>query len=240
MTTAETLSYYTPVLFIFFVGLLPFWFIIELKFLDSYDGVRSAKDMFNISWPLLLLGSFIAAMRWFSLKMRKIKIDYSDKDFNEALNRTIRQLNWHVRNNNQQVFVACRYSDRTERWGERITILKLNDGLMLNSIGNPDVYSSFSSFGWNKKNLETFLKNLEDVKNSIPAKKQVAKINKEWTFQRIVVRLIAYPFCLLLIGLGVYMIFNPINWKSNSAGIGAIGIALVYLYSDLKIILKKQ
>jgi hypothetical protein len=36
------------------------------------------------------------------------------------------------------------------------------------------------------------------------------------------------------------MIFNPINWKSNSAGIGAIGIALVYLYSDLKIILKKQ
>ena len=63
---------------------------------------------------------------------------------------------------------------------------------------------------------------------------------KEWTLKKIIVRLIMYPFCIFLIVLGVNMFFKPINYKTQSAGIGAIVIASVYLYSDLLIITKRE
>lgn len=62
----------------------------------------------------------------------------------------------------------------------------------------------------------------------------------EWTFKRIIIRFIAYPFCLFIIGLGIYMIINPVNWKSRGAGIGAILIASTYLRADLKILIKNR
>lgn len=62
----------------------------------------------------------------------------------------------------------------------------------------------------------------------------------EWTFKRILFRLIAYPFCLFIIGLGIYMIISPVNWKSQGAGIGAIIIASTYLRADLKILIKNK
>jgi len=84
-------------------------------------------------------------------------------------------------------------------------------------------------FGWNKRNIDTFIKNLVDVKKNIPVQKKIEKPEREWTFKKVIIRLFAYPFCLFLIGLGVYMIFNPVNWKSQGAGIGAMTIAAIYL-----------
>jgi hypothetical protein len=236
----ESLSYYFPVLFVYFMGLLPLWSIFEIEFLDSYNGVRSANEIFNISWPFLVLGTIMAIVRWRSLRMKKIEIDYTNEDLNEAISRTTQELNWVIRNNNKRVVVAFRPSVWIGNWGTRITILKLKDGLMLNSICDPDMHDSIISYGWNKRNITTFLKNLDDVKNAIPAKKKVVKPQKEWTLKRVILRLIAYPFCLFLLGLGGYMIFSPVHWKSAGAGIGAIAIASIYLYTDLKMILRNK
>jgi hypothetical protein len=240
LTPWEMFSHFIPVLFAFFAGMLPLWWVFEIKFLNSYDGVRSAEDLFTISWPWLVFGSILMVIQWRRLKMRKIQIDFKDKELNEAISRTAQELNWHIQTNNQRVIVASRSSNWTGSWGERVTIVKLNDGLLLNSICDPDQPASIASFGWNKRNIDIFLKNLNDVKDSIPAKKKVDKTEKEWTLKRVIVRLIAYPFCLFLIGLGGYMIFSPLNWKSKGAGIGAIGIASIYLYTDLKMILRNK
>ena len=84
------------------------------------------------------------------------------------------------------------------------------------------------------------MKNLIAVKKDIPVQEKIELPEKEWTFKKIIIRLFAYPFCLFLIGFGVYMIFNPVNWKSQGAGIGAMAIAGIYLYSDLKMIIKSK
>jgi len=62
---------------------------------------------------------------------------------------------------------------------------------------------------------------------------------KEWTLKKILIRLVAYPFCLFMIVGGIFLLLRPINWKSGFAGIGLIYFGVSYLYVDLKIIFKK-
>jgi hypothetical protein len=121
-----------------------------------------------------------------------------------------------------------------------ITIIKDKDRLLLNSICDPNKGSSVASFGWNKRNIDTFLKNLVDVKRGIPVQEKIEETENEWTFKRVVIRLFAYSFCLFLIGFGVYMILNPENWKTRGAGIGAMTVASIYLYTDIKMIMKNK
>lgn len=89
------------------------------------------------------------------------------------------------------------------------TIIKEPDRLLLNSISDPNLRSSIISFGWNKKIIDTFLKNLFDVKNGISVQEKESRPQKEWTLKKVLIRLVTYPFCLFLIGLGIYFILNP-------------------------------
>jgi hypothetical protein len=121
-----------------------------------------------------------------------------------------------------------------------VTIIKDKDCLLLNSICNPDSMSSVASYGWNRKNIRTFLKNLTDVLNNKPAEIKIEKVTNEWSVKRIVIRLFAYPFCIFLILFGVYMVLQPLTIRSIIAGLGAMMIAIIYLYSDLKILTTKN
>ena len=63
--------------------------------------------------------------------------------------------------------------------------------------------------------------------------------------KKILIRLFAYPFCLVLIYLGIEMINNYQNWnfsyisgKQFISGIGLILIVLVFLISDLLIVIR--
>lgn len=62
-----------------------------------------------------------------------------------------------------------------------------------------------------------------------------------------VTRLLMYPICLAMIYLGIGMIFNFQNWDSSFisgkqlfAGIGMIAIALVYMITDILIMIQKK
>lgn len=61
------------------------------------------------------------------------------------------------------------------------------------------------------------------------------------------IRIIFYPICLIMIYGGVYMIGNYQNWsfsfirsKQFFSGIGLIIIALLFVISDLLIIIRKS
>jgi len=100
--------------------------------------------------------------------------------------------------------------------------------------------SSVASYGWNQKNIKTFIKNLSDVLNNRPAEIKEEKEINEWSLKRIVIRLFAYPFCIFLIVFGVYMVLEPLTIRTVVAGLGAITIASIYLYSDIKILTTKN
>ena len=236
----QILDHYFIVIFILIIPIFTLFSLFEIYVTDSYDGVRTANELISTSFPWLIPAIVFYFLQKRRLRFREVKVEYSDQEFQGAIERTAKEYEWKIELNNKKIFRAYRPWNWTGSWGEMITIIKDTDRLLLNSICDPNKTSSVASFGWNKRNIDTFLKNLVDVKKDIPVQEKIEKPEKAWTFKKVVIRLLAYPFCLFLIGFGVYMIFNPVNWKSQGAGIGAIIIASIYLYFDLKVILKNK
>ena len=76
--------------------------------------------------------------------------------------------------------------------------------------------------------------------NNKPAEIKIENQINEWSIKRIIFRLFVYPFCIFLIVFGVYLVLQPLTAKSIAAGLGAIMVAGIYLYSDIKILSAKK
>ena len=63
---------------------------------------------------------------------------------------------------------------------------------------------------------------------------------KEWTFTKILIRLLLYPFCLVMLYLCIIMIFNPDPYYPRQRPLGIIAIIIIggYLVADITIIVK--
>jgi hypothetical protein len=120
-----------------------------------------------------------------------------------------------------------------------ITIIRLKDGLLINSICDPDKRSSVVSFGWNRKNIRTFLKNLNDVKNGITVEEIIEKPENEWSLKRIGVRLLMYPISVVIIAVGVFAIFSS-TVGGVIAGMTGISLVAIWIYVDIKMIIKQR
>jgi hypothetical protein len=81
-----------------------------------------------------------------------------------------------------------------------------------------------------------------ELNNQQEQETEVDLNEKEWTLKKILIRMIAYPFCLFMVGIGIYMILHPApGWPlQRIAGVGLIYFGIYYLYIDVKIILKKS
>lgn len=236
----QTLDHFFIVILILLIPGFTLFSLFEIYVTDTYDGVRTAEELISTACPWIVPAVVFYLIQKRRLRFREVKVEYTEQEFQEAIERTAKEYEWQIEFNDNKIFRAYRPWNWTGSWGEMITIIKDKDRLLLNSICDPNKWSSVASFGWNKRNIDTFLKNLVDVKKDIPVLEKKERPIKEWTFKKIIIRLFAYPFCLFLIGFGVYMIFNPVNWKSQAVGIGSMTIASIYLYMDLKMIMKNK
>ena len=235
----QALDHFLIVLFLLFIPGFSLISLFEIYISHSYDGVRTVGELISVTWPWIIPALFFYFLQKRRLIFRELQIEYSEQEFQEAIDRTVKEHHWRIEINDEEVFRAYRAWNWTLSWGEMVTIIKDKDRLFLNSICDPNKTSSVASFGWNKRNIDTFLENLVAVKKDIPVQEKIEPPAKVWSFKKVITRLIAYPTCLFLMGFGVYMNLNPENWMSQLAGIGLIVIAGIYLYSDLKVILKK-
>jgi hypothetical protein len=240
LTTIQTLTHYGIVLFLLFIVSLTGWSLIEIYLTDTYTGVRTADEIIKTSLPFLALAIIFAVIQYRRLNFIEIRVSHSDEQFQEAIDRTIKDLEWRVERNNKTFFRAVRPWNWTGSWGEMVTIIRDKDRVLINSICDPDHMSSVASYGWNRKNIKTFLKNFSDVLNSRPEEIKEEKETNEWSFKRIVIRLFAYPFCIFLIVFGVYMVMVPLTIRTIIAGLGAMTISSIYLYSDIKLLTTKK
>lgn len=240
LSTVQTLTHYGVVLLALFIVSLTSCSLIEIYVTDTYTGVRTSGELIKVSWPFFLLAIIFAVIQYRRLKFKEINITYTEEQFQEAVKRTVDELEWRIDKNNKDLFRAIRPWNWTGSWGEMVTIIKEKDKLLVNSICDPDSMSSIGSYGWNRKNITTFLKNLDDVINNIPLEIKPEKEIKEWSLGSIARRLFAYPFCIFLIVFGVYMLLEPLTFRTIIAGLGVIAIASIYLYSDIKILTTKK
>ena len=241
MSKGLILSHYSIVLFLLFMPVLTIFSLIEIYVTKTYDGVRSSTELMITGFPWIVPALIFYYWQRRKLNFKEVEVTYTDSEFKDAVSRTVNELKWEIDLNNKKIFRASRPYNFTASWGEMITIIRQPDKLLINSICDPNKMSSVFSFGWNKKNLQTFLKNLRQVKELMPETRlEKAKPINEWSFTRTIGRLLIYPFCLFLIALGIYMVLNPLSLRTQIAGMGAIAAGTFYLYLDLKIITSKK
>lgn len=63
------------------------------------------------------------------------------------------------------------------------------------------------------------------------------KIEKEWNYKKVITRIFMYPFCIGLILLAIFLLFPN---GDLILGIGSLGIAGTYLFTDIKILIRKK
>ena len=95
-----------------------------------------------------------------------VGIYYKPENFKKAVILTSNKLNWEIKNMTNDYAVAVRNGNFLGgSWGELVTIIRKKNIVLINSICDPDNIISVASWGWNKKNIETFKMSLENIVN---------------------------------------------------------------------------
>lgn len=230
----KSASHYWPVIFIFSPPLYISYSLLEIYVFDTYDGMRSADELTSGMWIWIVIGIIVWFIQWNRLRFRILETSISPEEFSEALSRTSKELNWRITDKKKFSFRAYRRGDFMSSWGEMITIFFKDNKLYINAIPDLDQPSTLTTLGWCKKNRDTFVKNLIDVKEKIPETKRIEESGfaTKWTFWSVVVRIFIYPLALGFIILGSYIIYDGGNLLI--AGV-LIAVAGTFLFTDIKI-----
>src|SRR5690606_7351299 len=153
----QTLEHYFVVILFLLISCFSLFSLFEIYITKTYDGVRSANELITAALPMVVLAIVLYFIQKRRLRFREIRIEYTDQELREAVQRTASEYEWNVKRNNKNVCRAYRSSNWTGSWGEMITIIKDRDRLLLNSICDPNQWSSITSYGWNKRNINSFL-----------------------------------------------------------------------------------
>jgi hypothetical protein len=238
----DNFSHYFIVVYL----LLPFIFFLpdihQIYVTKTFSRDLMTEDFIKLGLPSLIISIIVFIIQRRELEFKVVKFNTTFEQFQEALERTSRQLKWKIEICNSN-FVQAR---RGDHWTSQtlITIIREKDIILFNSARDPDQRRGYAStFGWNKKNFKTFLSNLNDVTRGIPEIIKNEIPEKEWSLKMILFRIFVYPFCILFIFFGIYIVlhFDKFNNILLGIAINLIGIAgLYFIYLDLKILLFKK
>lgn len=230
LSKLETLDHYFVVLFLSFIPLITLYDLLKM-YLGTYDGVRSATELATAQLPFLILALIAFINQRKRLQFRVVRIKYTDDDFREAAKRTSENLQWRVETDRQDVFRAFRGWNWTSSWGEMITILREENMLLLNSISDPSQKPTFSSFGWDKKNINVFLLNLAQTLQGISSSTWFEDEEAKKWYAKSYMYYIGYLCSICLILFAMFLVSEG---KVGMA-VTLLGLAAFYLYSDLNL-----
>lgn len=152
--------YWIVILMLFGTGF--YWYqIIKGYFNKIEPAYYSSEELFNVGFCFLIIAILFFAIQYRRLTFKKVIIDYPETKFKRALYITVKENGWNVLSKNN-VYVIAFHKTRTYfNSGEIITIIKIENGILINSICDPSAKTALFSFGWNRKNRNAFIRNLE-------------------------------------------------------------------------------
>jgi len=143
-------------------------FLLVLPSVDLYYEIKKNQPLSEIKFSYLFI--FFAVIMFYiqrnKLKFKTIQNFYSLEIFDLALKKTAKELNWVIDYRTNDFMRAHRKFDHKESgsWGEMITINRIDNVILINSICNPNgLFISLFSYGRNKQNINQFVINLEKL-----------------------------------------------------------------------------
>ena len=160
LNPSQLFSHYGALL-VYGIPVLVFaWGTIQSQFKGSSNGTRSVKEIALVSIVLLIVGSLEFIRKRNKLKFKEYCILVDDKGFVQSVEKTAEQLNWSIDQLSASYVKAHRDGNWSWSWGEMITVIRDGEKILINSISDPNSLIAGESFGWNRKNVDTFIRNL--------------------------------------------------------------------------------
>ena len=159
LSLGQRFWHYSVVVFFLLIPIAISWFIFQDLVL-GVKGIRSVGQLACFGYPWIIPAVGLYYLQRERLKFRRINAVVSPEKFRGAVQTTAQQLGWKWHTPEANTVIAHRGWNWTASWGELITIHRTDKYILINSICDPDVNVSIASWGWNRKNIRTFEKNL--------------------------------------------------------------------------------
>jgi hypothetical protein len=160
LTKVQLLWHYCIIGFFLIPPIMNMIHLFQYYMTHTYQGVKTVGEMATWSYlPLVpAVGFYYIQKR--RLKFKTINVALDNDTFIETAKVTAKQLEWKIVEKTQNLIVA-RSGFSWKSWGELITIIRVKDKILFNSICDPDNMTSVASWGMNKLNLKTFEQNIQ-------------------------------------------------------------------------------
>jgi len=195
------------------------------------------------------VSGFFYWLNWNRLFFQEFKVEMTDEQFERAIKITAKELNWQITKLKGNYAEAFRYPEAFGNGGEKITVKKTVKKVLINSMGNPELYSKGYSRKRNKENLNSFLINSVNIQKGkevekIVAEKQIKKEEEfweesEWTIGNILMRFVGYGLTTIFLLIGILFIYEG-EWGGIIPVGVSLGISFTYIKNDIQIIREKS
>ena len=160
----EWIFHYNIVLFVLLVPMFSVISLFEFHITNTYDGVRHPNEMFLDTSIFYIPAIILFIYERGKLKLRKFNAIFNDNQFNAALKKTVQEQKWHYISNSKGVLKFFTDKDGVgEYGGDLITIIKLNNQILINSIEKISINTSFFQHKKNNQNIMMFMRNLDKI-----------------------------------------------------------------------------
>jgi len=162
LTKGQLFNHYAVVPFLLIVPILTTYSLFQIYVTKNYIGVRSAQEMIWTGYPWIALAILAYVVQRKRLQFKEFKIPVDGEHFKKAGLDTAAKLHWKIKHISGKTIVAIRPGTISSggSWGELITIFNEHDKILINSICDPNNIISVASWGWNRKNIKTFIEAL--------------------------------------------------------------------------------
>jgi len=137
--------------------------VYQPSLLDKYNLTKKepGMDLFLFRYVWLVIALIFYYIQTKRLKFKIINVAVSRDIFNEAAQKTAVEINWKIIKKTGDLIIA-KTGVSLGSWGERITIIRDDERILMNSICDPDKWPSVLSFGKNRENRKTFEQVIRD------------------------------------------------------------------------------
>jgi hypothetical protein len=160
----QSFSHYAIVPFLLIVPVFTTYQLFNIYITGNYTGRRTAQELPLSGYIFLLPAVLMYFVQKRRLRYKEINLSATKEQFRAAVKLTAEKLDWTIQQQSGDFTRAIRHGSFTSgSWGELIVIIWQKDKILINSICDPDNKISVASYGWNKKNIDTFKIILEEL-----------------------------------------------------------------------------
>lgn len=159
----DKISHYWIVVLTFFGAIFWWYQVIKINItkLETTFPTLERSIMLGVGFLVISIVFFIIQYR--RLIFKQVVIDCTKKQCKKAIVKTTQELEWIIIEKSDSYICAVHNTRTYLNWGELITIIKTDKGILINSICAPAAKTALFSFGWNRKNRNTFIRNLKQI-----------------------------------------------------------------------------